>query len=307
MQKTIRLLVILLLLQGLLVLLIHWPQNEPASGGMTSLLAFNENAVDEILLQGPGHEVIKITRGKHGWELPGYFHLPADDGKVQQLISRLSKINPGWSVATTRESAERFEVGKEHYQRKVVLLQAGKPVASLLVGTSTGLRKVYARIPGDNRIYAIDLTTYELALKQVAWMDKMLLAIKHKPGFLQGKDFVIRRKNDIWLLDKVKGNEILDQQKVTRLLNQLQDLTVIEVVDKKSIGNEQQDGLVLKVGQAEQVREYTFTRSGDQYLVHSSRYPVHFRMFAATGKALMQVSRETITSQPGTAPGMGQK
>ena len=57
-------------------------------------------------------EAVALTRGEDGWQLDG--GLPADDGKVSEVIEKLAKVSAGWPVATSAATAERFEVTEDN-------------------------------------------------------------------------------------------------------------------------------------------------------------------------------------------------
>ncbi len=118
-------------------------------------------------------EEVGLARDDDGWRLDG--GLPADDGKVGEVLEKLAKASAAWPVATSASSAERFEVTEENFQRRLVVESESGETATLYLGSSPGYRRVHARADGADEVYSIDFSNYEAPADVDQWLDKKLL------------------------------------------------------------------------------------------------------------------------------------
>ena len=121
-------------------------------------------------------EAVELSRGDTGWRLDG--GLPADDGKVGDVLEKIAKVSAAWPVATSAESAERFEVTEENFQRRLVIESEDGASSTLYLGSSPGYRRVHARAADADEVYSIDFSNYEAPADADHWLDKQLL----RPG-----------------------------------------------------------------------------------------------------------------------------
>ena len=128
--------------------------------------------------------------------------LPADGGKISELLEKLSTLDAPWPVATSADSAERFEVTDVNHQRRLVVAGEDGPLADLLLGTSPGYRRVHARLNGENEVYSIDFSNYEAPTDADQWLDKALLAAEGEVSAvaLEGA-WQLTRQDGEWLID----------------------------------------------------------------------------------------------------------
>ena len=107
--------------------------------------------------------------------------LPADHDKVNDLLDKLADLAAPWPVATSVDSAERFEVTEDKHQRRLLLEDADGVVADVFLGTSPGYRRVHARAADEDEVYSIDFSNYEAPTDADQWLDKALLAAAGDP------------------------------------------------------------------------------------------------------------------------------
>ena len=101
-----------------------------------------------------GDEEVALARGEEGWQLDG--GLPADDGKVGEVLDKLAKAAAAWPVATSAATAERFEVTKDNFQRRLTVESGDGETLTLYLGSSPGYRRVHARAEGADEVFSID-------------------------------------------------------------------------------------------------------------------------------------------------------
>lgn len=232
------------------------------------LLAFEPDAVDELRITGDGDtaETLVLTRSEDGWTLPN--GLPADANKVQDVLGRLAGLEAPWPVATSGDAAERFEVTEKKFQRHVVLVADGDPVAELYLGTSPGYQQVHARRADDSAVYSVALSNYQVPTKGDDWLDKTLLQPRGEISRVARADaWELSRGEEGWLI----GGSAADQEAAEDLVRRLRELRVTGVAEAPDA--ETEPTAVLSVTDAEgpyQLRLYA-GEDGSQYRVTSDR------------------------------------
>jgi hypothetical protein len=174
-----------------------------SDAGAPHLLSFEPANVTKLKVSGE-EDAVQLVRDGEDWRLAdGVLDgLPADGGKVSELLADLSDLDAPWPVATSDDSAERFEVTEGNHQRRLVIEDADGPVADLLLGTSPGYRRVHARVSGASAVYSIDFSNYEAPTDADQWLDKALLAAQGEVSSVVLEDaWQLTRQGAEWLID----------------------------------------------------------------------------------------------------------
>ncbi len=198
---------------------------------------------------GDGNHVT-LARVDGGWRLPDYFDMPVDEHKRADVIGRLMKAAVGWPVATSAATAKRFRVAEDAFERHVTFEAADADAVELYLGTSPGFRRVHARLAGNNDIYAIEFSNYELPAKAADWMDKALLAPKGTITRIESNGWTLSRAENPqppaagdeesaaaaasgtaqWTLEGAADDETLDGDAIQELVDAIANLQVESVV-----------------------------------------------------------------------------
>lgn len=168
-RKSLSILGGILLAQVALAVILLMPQNQ----GADPLVTFDVQSVDQIRVSGMEEALIELSLQEGLWLMPG--DLRVDSSRIDSLFEVLSSDRWTWPVAATDEAAERFEVTEETFQRKLALYSGDETVATLYLGTSPSFRRIHVRESNSEKIYAIELATYDLPLDQDDWLDKTLI------------------------------------------------------------------------------------------------------------------------------------
>ncbi len=196
------------------------------------LLSFDPANVTKLEVSGE-EDAVQLVRDGEDWRLAdGVLDgLPADGGKVSELLSDLSDLDAPWPVATSDDSAERFEVTEGNHQRRLVIEDADGPVADLLLGTSPGYRRVHARLSGASEVYSIDFSNYEAPTDADQWLDKALLAAKGQVSSVMLEDaWQLARQDDGWLIDGAPA----DAEAADDLVRRFTGLRVLGTSDEEA-------------------------------------------------------------------------
>ncbi|MDH5353611.1 MAG: DUF4340 domain-containing protein [Gammaproteobacteria bacterium] len=222
----------LLILQIALAAILFWRNQD--NGLPVEQLLLPEYSADKIDKLVVSSQDASVTIEKQGedWLLPQLQNLPANKGQVSSALQKLAKLKLDWPVTTSSNSHQRFELGEDNFQRRILLQQGDNNVGELLLGTSPGFRKVHLRIADDNNVYALELNSYDFPDKTDQWLNKSLLQVK-KPKSIKAPGFTLLNNEESWELQQSDGStlkaESLDNEKVKRLTQTLASLTVTGV------------------------------------------------------------------------------
>lgn len=256
----------LLILQLLIAAGLYW-QDRQQQPQQQALLSFDDQLIDRIVIADKDSK-LTLSRSGKTWQLPELEKLPADTGKLNDLLNKLRQLKSAWPVTTTTSSHQRFEVADNQFQRRLQLYQGEQLLDELFIGTSPGFRKSYIRLANDDAVYSAKLNSFELPLDKNAWLDKSLLAAKDVTA-IKGPDYALEKSDGAWRLganDQPIDAQV-DQDKAQQLALALSGLRVQALVsppeqaisDKKVIGLEVSDNNTTSL--------YRFVQNQDQYYV----------------------------------------
>ncbi|MBF0141160.1 MAG: DUF4340 domain-containing protein [Magnetococcales bacterium] len=178
MEKFIRILTVVLVLQGILTGVMAF--TGPSLSGQAPdqpLVALKSADIEGITIEsGEGGKVI-LTKKGDAWTLPDLKGFPANAGMVQTFLDALVGLKHGLPVATTSAAQSRFKVADKEFERKVTLEQSGGKKSVLFFGTSPGVKQVHARPDGLESTLTVAFGTHQAPVKVEEWLDKSLLTI----------------------------------------------------------------------------------------------------------------------------------
>jgi Domain of unknown function (DUF4340) len=266
MKRPIVYLTLLLLVQLGLTFALHSGNRGPADANhQEPLLKLATAQVDAIELSGGDQHTLTLNKIADGWSLPEHFAAKADAAKVDKLLATLGGLTRPWPVAKTATAGKRFKVDEQNFERKLVFRSQGKPLATLLLGSSPGFRKVHARLEGEAQIYDIPFSTFQASLKPEDWIDRQQLQLKAaEVSAIELPGCRLTRRDGKIQLEQLADSEQTNQEQAQQLLQQLADLQIRDIHSKadQPLPNpvELRVKLTLKDGGS---REYGFAK-GDK-------------------------------------------
>ena len=217
----------ILLAQLIIVALVWGLQSRPGDAPQV-FLSFDAESVDALTVSDD-ESAVTVVHADGEWQLSN--GLPADAGKVDGVLGKLSGAGAGWPVATSESAMRRFEVVEEAHQRHVVIDSGEERLADIYLGTSPAFGKVHARHASGGPAYAISFSNYEAGTKQSDWLKKSLL---QPDGEVQS---VARRAADAeWTLTSTEAGWTtdgakLDQDETNAFVDRLRRLNVLDLID----------------------------------------------------------------------------
>jgi Domain of unknown function (DUF4340) len=231
MKRSILFLTLLLLVQVSLALGLYLDDQGMASSDTDEkLLGFTTAQVEGLEFSGPGSKPLVLQKTAEGWILPEHFSAPADADKITQLLATLEGMNRPWPVAKTADAGKRFKVDEQDFERKLVFRGKDGDLATLLLGSSPGFRKVHSRLSGEDQIYDIPFSTYQASCKSQDWIDHTVLQIKPEEiNAISFNDFKLARQDGSLKLDQLADNQQTNTDQAQKLLGDFARLTIQDI------------------------------------------------------------------------------
>lgn len=271
-----------------------------SDAGAERFLAFDPAAVTKFTVAEADEAVLLLREGDGdaaAWRLQS--GLPADDDKANELLDKFADMAAPWPVATSSDSAERFEVTESNHQRRLTLENADEVLADFFLGTSPGYRRVHARAAGEDEIYSLDFSNYEAPADADQWLDKTLLASVGEPSSiaLEGA-WRLAKSEDQWLLNDAPA----DAEAADKLAGRFKDLRVLGAVSEEAAedeegGEDQATSLfILADDQGEHRLTLFHDEDGDEYSLASDRVAGRFELAGYIAEQLL-VDAEDLQAQ----------
>ncbi len=296
-------LVVQLLLAGILF---SQDQDMGAFQSKEKLLGLELAKLDQITIESKDKKIsLKKVQGK--WILPEHFNAPVDDQKLSKITDKLFTLPVSWPVAVSEDSASRFKLTKEKFERKISFAKAGEILKTLYLGSSPGFKKIHARVDGQNAIYSIDFAAYEAPVSVDDWVDKSLLAIDvDSLSKVVTDKFSLTRNKDVWQVENLKEGTIASQEKITTWLGKLAKLQYSGILGTEAKPDYGLDQAVVKLKlipkSGEQI-DIVIGKMANDYVIKSTRQPFYFKASQFQVQALLDADVDTISEpSPSASP-----
>jgi hypothetical protein len=275
------------------------------------LLSFNRQTVDGLRIEDSTDSVVlKKQEGK--WLLPESGDFPASQPNVKRLLDKLAALEKGWPVAKTRSASRRFTVDEEQFERKLTLFADDDAQATLYVGSSPGIHKVYVR-PGDaDEVFAVDFNTWEANAKDDDWIDKGVLTLdESNVERVEMPGIIMQRQDGRLQVMNLEENEQTNVEESSALLRSLTGLSVQSLLGTEAEPEYRQDEPALEVkmtreggevlgyrfSKPEDASYYVLKRSDLNYYLKVAEYMVD-PVREITREKLVQDATDEVSSEP---------
>lgn len=267
---------------------------EPAPENL-ALAEIDPGAIDNIRIEDRENSVELVRLDDH-WQV-SKLEFPANDESVNKLLTTLSTLDMGLPVATTGEAAERFKVTEDNFERRIVLSDADKVVAELYIGGAPALRKVHARLGGDNNIHNVEFNTFDARATADDWIDKEIL--KRDLADITRAELPIAtlvRQDGGIVIEGLKETQQTNTEEAESLLKKVADLEIQSVLGKSlEDPGKAVNAIKLKLKDGQEVR-YDITKPEDEhyYVLKSSDQPFYFKVATYKLNPIFEAEREKL-------------
>jgi len=331
MQKTIRLLALLLAAQLVMAVAVGWFDRGLSSpADAAPLIAVGGDRIDRITIEGPDDAKAVLAKAEGQWRIANAGDFPADGKRVEQLLERLQGLHGATPVATSASARIRFKVDEREFERRILLATGDETVATLYLGTSPGLRRIHARVDGEEAIHSVELAAYDVPPGASDWEDKALLAFAQSEvrslevaGLRISKADAVARPDGSrpdessdggakqaqapeagWVATGLDADERLAAEAVDKLVQRVADLRFVSVRGREARP---------EYGMEDPVLTMTLTRAGgepltyrlgkapdaDDYTLQVSNRAEFFNLGSGTARSLVEAAaREALVESP---------
>jgi len=313
MNKTIRVLAVLAVAQLILMTVIWSGESDLINQGENNiLLAFNKAEIDHVLIKD-GENEVNLTNNAGKWQTGDDF--PADQNKVDKLLSTLETLKVGLPVTTSRGALQRFKVDVDDYERYVQLQKDGNTVAELYLGAGAGARQSHVRNGEQDTIYTVAIGSYDAPSKKEDWQDKSILELDNKnvKGIeLAGLKLQLNNTTDNkdvaiqWEAKSLAEDKLVNQNAINESLPKLLALSIDNVLGKeiKPEYGLETPLLEIKLVFTGGERQYQFgkLKDEDSYVLKVSDRDEYFKIASFIGKPVIEEisSEKWLTEKPQT-------
>ena len=280
MDKISRIMAMVIGLQ-LLLILVFWVGLDGELDQPGSLIELDGTQITTIEIND-GENTVRLVRNSENWADGASVNdeFPADSVKIVDVLGKILALESVWPVARTTAAHQRFEVGESNFQRRIDMIDSGGSIlATLFAGTSPGFGKVHARLLGEEDVFSVKLSNYEIASGVDDWLDKRLLAVDRDPVKISIKrpgsqaDSLNRGEEFLWTWNGKKT----DPEKVTDYIARFQNLRVLGIAKPQSESVTNQTSIELEFPQDTITLKFIETDE-DEFVVTSTKISGHYRM-----------------------------
>ncbi len=310
MQKTIKLLGIILLVQLTIVAILQLPGISGSPEAVILLTAEERTSIDEVIIEAQnGDEKVVLKKvAADRWEVPELYNLKANASLIEKLLKRLEELELGWPVATTSSAKERFEVDQANYQRKVTMKAGDKILHTLYLGSSPGLRKLHARLDGSDDIYSVRFALYDLYFDADSWFDRSILQPEGEITALKTDNIDLSGEPNNLVLADLPDDKQTNVNEVNKLVSKFKNLIVMSILPESA----QKTFAAQKPVKSYQVKTadeeisydiYTGNDGQEAYgVVKASKHELFYKLSTTIYEMLMQADRDTLMHELGAEP-----
>ncbi|MEA3640167.1 MAG: DUF4340 domain-containing protein [Lamprobacter sp.] len=175
------------------------------------LLALSSEQITRILIRS-ADEHVELAHAAEGWVLPALADFPADADKVDQLLSRLMALQRPLPVGASSETQQRLKVADDNAERRIRLLGDAGELAQILLGDSSGFRRLYARLAGEEAVYDLPLANVQITSDSDDWVrhDQLWLDAEAilRISYHGHHDWTLSRQHGDWQLTTKSGPSV---------------------------------------------------------------------------------------------------
>jgi hypothetical protein len=246
---------------------------------------------------------LELEKKDGSWMIPSEDAFPADVKKVTEFIEKVTGFKKSWPVATSKSGLKPLKVSDDDFERKITFAGADGELATLILGSSPGFKKVHARAADSNTVYAVELATFELPATADAWTSKeFLYTDEANVEAVELPNVTLERVEDSFVLSDLQENEEMVEKEVTSLLSQVTKPRYVKVLgtEKPQGYDELEKEVRFALKGKGEVEGKDFLAKGvveeHFYILKEKSQPYYFRVSKGIFDRLLGATRETLVS-----------
>ena len=246
---------------------------------------------------------LEISKKDGDWIIPAVDDFPADAKKVLEFLETVTSLKKSWPVAQSESGLKPLKVSDDDFERKIAFAGKDGTLGSLILGSSPGFKKVYARVAGTTIVYSIEMAAFELPAEPDAWTSKeYLYTDKEAVTEVSLPNVTLIRKGEGFVLSDLNESEEMVAKEVESLLLQVTKPRYVKVLGTSA--PEGYDALDTEVrfavssADAEVSKEFLAKGLYEEsfYVLKEKSSPFYFKVSKGIFDRLSSATREQLVS-----------
>ena len=257
-----------------------------------TILNFDKNKVSKLEIKTP-EEALVLEKSNGAWVVPTKNNFPADENKVEQLITKLSYASRSIPIGSTETTQKQLKVTADEFEKKITIM-TGENSSELILGTSPGFKKNYVRNIKEETIYTASTGDWSLETEPKSWLDFEYLYFDASKVSLYSSNVFDLNKTDKGFMIPDSDKE-LDQKNVVDYLKRISKIRFTELLEEKPKGLSKKPELYFSVMTPDGEKLYNFfkEKEGTNYIVEVSGSPFVLRI---PGSYIAGIKETTVDS-----------
>ncbi len=301
MSRSIKFLLLLLVLQAGLVAWVHLEGDAPDPfKADTPLVAVDVDSADTVTIEQPGERLLRLTRKGDQWVLPDKSDFPVMPAKFEQFTDKLFDARRSWPVGQTMVAARQFKVTMDAFERRVRFLKGEAVLGDVFLGSSPGFRKVHARLDGDEHTYAIDFNAFDAPAVPSQWYDTEALKTPVEDiARIDMGGFALKAEDGEFQVENLRENEQTDVEPVQEMVERVSEVAFTDVLGDD--GRARFDAgkpvvrYIIEIKEGEPIEHSVVApEESNRYILKSSAQPYYFEVEKERFDKLRDTSRVRV-------------
>jgi hypothetical protein len=178
MNRTQRILAVVLAIQIILSAVTFWPRAARTGGGAPLFPDLKTTDVVGMTVTDNEGNAVQLRQVGGSWVLPEVEDYPAKADKITSVLDKIVALDTRRLVTRTTASQKRLQVGADSFLRRVDLEATGGAKYTLYLGSSPSYGATHVRAEGKDETYlANNLTAYEFYTTAASWVDTAYFSV----------------------------------------------------------------------------------------------------------------------------------
>ncbi len=316
MNRTNRILAVVLVVQIVLIAVAFWPRPASVAGGESLLAGLEAEQIARLTISdGTGNQG-KLAKVMGSWVLSEADDYPCTANKVPEFLEKIVALKTNRLVTQTPASHKRLKVADDAFERRIELELADGTTHRLYLGSSPSYGAIHVRADGQNEVYLASLSASEAGINVSNWIDTLYFSVTQDQIValtLENANGHFEFEKDdagAWTMKDLAADETLNENNVNSLASRVSSLRML-----RPLGKTEQDDYDLKEPnavvtvetrdaegntKAHTIRVGAKSDEDNSYVVISSESPYYVRVSEYTVKDFVEKVHDGFLELPPT-------
>ena len=238
MNRTNRILAVVLAVQIVLVAVVLWPKPASVAGGESLFAGLETEQITQLTISDETGKQIKLAKEMGNWVLPEADDYPCLGNKVSEFLEKIVALKTNRLVTQTPASHKRLKVADDAFERRIELELADGTTHRLYLGASPSYGAIHVRADGQDEVYLASLSASEAGVNASNWVDTLYFSVAQDQIVALTLENANGRfefeKDDAgtWMMKDLAADETLNENNVTGLASRVSSLRMLRPLGK---------------------------------------------------------------------------